>query len=215
MSGTAPRSLAIVVFVLAVCASLVVAAQPASAFPPGDPVFPFNYTVNASTHIKKLNQTITVPPGKFTGGIDLKTSRLTGSITLPPASFTYTPAGLPLGVTATAQIVQVKPVTGKVNLANLRVTATSTFNIRIIHAYAALPALPLPLPIPPVNLVGNNCTTATPVSVTMTGTANLGGASTFSGIFTIPNFKSCGAATAGLNLLIPGPGNTFTAKATP
>ena len=93
-----------------------------------------------------------------------------------------------------------------------RVTATSTFNIRIIHAYAALP---IPLPLPPVNLVGNHCTTATPVSVTMSGIAHLGAASTFSGTFTIPDFKSCGAATAGLNLLIPGPGNTFTATTSP
>ena len=32
---------------------------------------------------------------------------------------------------------------------------------------------------------------------------------------TLPNFKTCGLATTALNLVLPGPGNTFTAAATP
>jgi hypothetical protein len=198
---------------LALLTPLVFAAQPASAFPKGDPVLKFNYKVVANTHIKKLNQTITPPPGHFKGAVDLANSKLVGSITLPPVSFTFSEAGIGL-MTATAQIVQAKPVTGTLKLSTLKVTATSTFNLRITDAHLS-PGLPVigPLPVPPVNLVGNSCTTAKPISVTMSGIANLGGTSTFSGTFTIPNFKTCGALTTVLNQLIPGPGNTFTATA--
>jgi hypothetical protein len=200
---------------LALLAPLVFVAQPASAFPKGAPVLTFNYKVIASTHIKKLNQTITPPQGRFKGAVNLKTQKLEGHIKLPPVKFTFSQAGIPL-MTATAQIVEAKPVTGTLKFATLKVTATSTFNLRIIDAHAS-PGLPGvgPLPVPPVNLVGDKCTTAKPISVTMSGKANLGGKSTFSGSFTIPNFKTCGALTTVLNQLIPGPGNTFTATAIP
>jgi len=49
----------------------------------------------------------------------------------------------------------------------------------------------------------------------MSGTAVLGGASTFSGTFTMPPFKNCGLKTTAINLVLAGPGNTFTATATP
>jgi len=198
---------------LALLVPLAFAAQPAAAFPKGDPVLKFNYKVVASTHIKKLNQTITPPPGHFKGGVDLKTSKLQGHITLPPVTFTFSEAGIPL-MTATAQIVEAKPVTGTLQISTFKVTATSTFNLRIIDAHAS-PGVPVvgPLPVPPVNLVGNSCTTEKPISVTMSGIASLGGKSKFTGTFTIPNFKTCGALTTVLNQLIPGPGNTFTATA--
>jgi hypothetical protein len=107
------------------------------------------------------------------------------------------------------KITQTKPVTGTIDLENsypFKVVATATFNIRIVSAYAG---------IVPVNLVGNSCTTSTPVSVTMRGAALPGQAATFSGIYTIPPLKTCGALTLALNQVIPGPGNTFTAKASP
>lgn len=124
---------------------------------------------------------------------------------MPPAKLTLQLAGVVPLVTATAQIVQAKPITGTIKLPSFKVTATATFNLEIVSAYATGI---------PVNLVGNSCTTATPISVTMSGIAHLGGKSTFAGTFAIPNFKTCGAATTGLNLLIPGPGNTFSATAT-
>ena len=182
----------------------VVAEQPAHA----DSFFPFAYNVNATTHLKKLNQTVTVPQGTFTGNIDLDTSKLTGSITLPPATIKLKLAGIVPLVTATVKIIQVKPVTGSVllNQVPFPVTATATFNIHVVSAYAG---------IVPVNLVGNNCVTATPVTVTMKGLGNFSGPSTFSGPYTIPPLKNCGLTTTALNQVIPGPGNTFTAVATP
>ena len=83
----------------------------------------------------------------------------------------------------------------------------STFDIKVLRASPAL--------LPFVNLVGNRCTTAQPVSVTMSGTADLTGSSTFTGTYTIPKFKTCQGLTLALDVAISGPGNTFTATATP
>lgn len=172
------------------------AAQPSSSFA-------FDYWVDATTTLKKLNQTVTVPRGTFKGSIDFSTSKLTGSITLPPAKAPFKVAGLPLA-TATFKITEVKPVTGTLNLNTLVVTATSVFNIQIVSVS--------PVGLPSVNLVGNSCVTSKPVSVTMSGPFTSG---MFSGTYTIPPLKNCGAATTALNLVVPGPGNTFTAVVTP
>ena len=203
--GTHRRLAGLALAVMAM-APVAAIAQPAAAFPKGDSVIPFAYKLRVTTHIKKLNQTISPPQGTFKGQIDLDQGRLAGSIALPPATFTMKLAGTVGVLTATARIVPTKPVTGTINLSNFRVKATSTFNLRIVSAYAAGV---------PVNLVGDSCTTATPVSVTMSGTASLSGSSKFSGTFTIPQLKSCGLATPALNQLIPGPGNTFSAVASP
>ena len=202
------RRVAVMVVALTVWSSLALDVQAAMAFPPGDVVFPFSYTVHASTHMQKLNQTITVPPGNFTGGIDLTAGgTLVGNISLPPATFTFKLAGVVPLVTATAKITSTKPVVGTVDLNTFVVTATATMNIRILSAYAQGTTSP--------NLVGDLCITATPVSVTMSGPASFGAASTFTGTYTLPNFKTCGPATIALNQVLPGPGNTFTATATP
>jgi hypothetical protein len=190
---------------LAVVLMSTAAIAPAAGATKKDAFLAFSYKIKATTHIKKLNQSITPPQGTFKGKIDLTTKKLSGSINLPQATFTTTLAGV-VPLTATARIVQAKPVTGMINLNTFRVTATSTFNLVIVSLYAAGV---------PVNLVGNSCTTATPVSVTMSGVAAITGASKFSGTFTIPKFKTCGASTVAINQLIPGPGNTFSATATP
>ena len=197
-------------------APVTLLTSPASAFPKGDPVYNFKYKIVATTFIKKSAMSLTTKPGLFKGGIDLSTGQLTGSISLPDVTFTQSEAGVGL-VTATSSVQSTKPVTGHVNIGNFKVTSTSTFNIRIKSMYPATPSLPLPIPfpIPRVNLVGSGCMTAAPISVTMSGTAKLGQASTFKGIFTIPEFSNCGAMTTVINQEIPGPGNTFTATASP
>src|SRR4051812_25698200 len=152
------RGIALALAIVAI-APVAVLAQPAVAAKKHATI-PFAYKITATTHIKKLNQTVTPPTGTFKGQIDLTAQRLTGNINLPPATFTTKLAGA-VPLTATAKIVQSKPVTGTINLSNFKVKATSTFNFLIVSAYAAGV---------PVNLVGNSCTTATPVSVTMSGT---------------------------------------------
>jgi hypothetical protein len=167
-----------------------------------DAVIPVTYTVNASTTLAKLHQTVTVPPGTFKGSIDLTTATLTGNLTLPPASTTVSVAGIGLAK-ATFELSPVKPVVGKVNFSTLAVTATAEFNVLVTSVE------PLSLP---VNLVGNKCGTSQPVSVTFSGTFSLTAKSTFSGTYTIPPLSHCGLATPALNLVIPGPGNAFNAS---
>ena len=204
MTASARKRIFAAFFLLVPMLAFGLTITPASA----DTLIPFSYRIDATTHLKKLNQTVTVPPGTFTGSIDLNTATLTGTITLPPAKLSLKLAGIVPLVTATVKIVQTKPVTGSVDLstAPFQVTATSTFNIQITSAYAG---------ILPINLVGNSCTTSTPVSVTMTGAAQPGAPASFSGPFTVPPLKSCGLLTPALNLVVPGPGNTFSANATP
>jgi len=171
-----------------------------------DVLFPFNYDVDATTHLKTLNQDVTVPTGTFSGVIDITTGVLGGDIALPPAESTFNLAGVGL-VTADMQITETQHVTGTLNVSTFAVSATAVFNIFITSLH--------PTATPTVNLVGNSCQTSTPVSVTMQGTANLSGSSTFSGTYTIPPLQNCGALTTALNQVIAGPGNTFTATAYP
>ena len=173
----------------------------ASAQPAGGVAF--NYWIDATTTVKKLKQTVKVPRGTFTGSIDPSTWDLTGSISLPAAKAPFKAAGFPLAM-ATFKMTEVKPVSGNLNLDTLIVTATSVVSIQIVSIN--------PIYMPTLNLVGNNCKTSKPVTVTMSGRFD---ANVFSGTYTIPPLQNCGASTAALNLVVPGPGNTFTAVATP
>src|SRR5690242_17793065 len=94
------RRFAAVAGAMAVLVAMGLDARPASAFPPGDPVAPFDYNIDAQTHIAKLNQDITVTGGHFTGAIDISTGELLGNITLPETTFTYQLAGIVPVITA-------------------------------------------------------------------------------------------------------------------
>src|ERR1700677_1985240 len=96
-------------------------APPAGA---ADKVLAVDYTVNATTTLAKLHQTVTVPPGTFKGSINLTTAVLSGNLTLPPASTTVSVAGIGLAK-ATFELSPVKPVVGKVTFKTLAVTATA------------------------------------------------------------------------------------------
>jgi len=198
------RKLGFVGALLLVPTLLFALAVPAQAEP-----FAFAYRVDATATLKKLNQTATIKNGRFPGTIDFQNGgKLVGAITLPQTTLTLNLAGIAPVVKATVRIVPVKAVTGTVDITTspFTVVATSTFYIRIVNAF---------VPGVPVNLVGNDCITSTAVVVTMRGAANIGETSTFSGPFTVPPLKTCGAATTALNQVIPGPGNTFTATAIP
>jgi hypothetical protein len=212
MSSVRRRIFAGTTGVLLAFSPLLLNAHAASAFPKGDSVIAFDYNVVATTHVKKADQTIKIGGGKFNGEVDFDTAQLAGHMKLPPVTFTFTEGGIGL-VTATAAIVETKAITGKVNLNNFRVTATATFNMLLLSMYPAQPNIPpitipgigqLPLPtlppLPKVNLVGKHCTTETPISVTMSGKVTIGATNTLTGA---------------LNQLIPGPGNTFSATASP
>jgi hypothetical protein len=225
MTKRTHRRLTGMILVATALAPATLLATPASAFPKGDPVYTFKYKIVATTHIKRSDTTMTTPPGVFKGGIDLANGQLKGTIALPDVVSSQSLAG-PLSLTVTTSVVSTKPVTGHVNIGTLKVTSTSTFNIHIKSMYVNQPSLPValpiglpvPLPLPPlpqVNLVGDGCTTSSPISVTMSGKASFDKPSTFKGVFSIPDFTNCGAMTEVINQQIPGPDNAFQATASP
>ena len=146
-----------------------------------------------------------MPEGTFVGSIDLATGALTGNLSLPPAQTTISVVGQP-AVTATFSVTEVGPITGQVDLQTFQVTTSATFEIHITR----VTSLGLP-----VNLVGSSCETSTPVTVDFSGVASLTSSSTFSSTYTIPPLANCGLTTPLLNLIVPGPGNTFTATFSP
>jgi hypothetical protein len=210
MSTMTRRILAGTTLLLTAFSPIVLGAQSASAFPKGDSVIAFDYIIDATTHIAKSDQTQTVSGGKFHGLVDFDKGLISGKITLPDSS-TTTGAG-PAQVMIVSRTVPTKPVSGKINLDTFRVTSTSHFLLKIV---SVTPVPPAGLPLPKINLVGNNCQTVAPVNVTMSGIAHLDVPSVFKGVFSIPEFSGCNGFEAALNQLIPGPGNTFTATARP
>lgn len=197
------RLLGSVVTALAVAGTLVVTSPPPPASA-SDLVVPIDYVVNASTTLAKLDQTVVVPPGSFVGSIDLTTGALSGNLSLPPATTTVSEGGLGLA-TATFALEPTGPVSGTVDLTNLDVTATATFNVAVESVE----------PLGLFNVVGSRCETGQPISVTFSGAISLGGSSAFSGDYTIPPLARCGLVTPALNLVIPGPGNVFSASFSP
>jgi hypothetical protein len=178
-------------------------ASPASAAP----IIPIHWNVNATTHLKSLNMDVVVPTGTFDGQVDLATGTLTGNLVLPKATTDFKIFGYSIA-SATFSMKATGPITGHVDLAAKTVSVNSSFTFSIDKVSANI--------LPWLNLVGNNCHGSTPIAVNMSGPLALSGASTFSATYTIPKFTGCGAlVTPLLNLIIPGPGNTFSATFAP
>jgi len=198
------RGAVAVLLVLTLAGFGLFSASPASA---ADTIIPIHWNVNASTHLKSLNMDVVVPQGTFDGQINLTTGALTGNLALPKATTSFKIFGYSIA-SATFSMKAAGPITGHVDLATMTVTVNSAFTFNIDRASANL--------LPWLNLVGNNCHGSTPISVNMSGPVSLAGASTFSATYTVPKFTGCGAlVTPILNLIIPGPGNTFTATFAP
>lgn len=182
---------------------LAVAAAPGA----GAASYDFNWDIYASTHIAKSGMNVTVPKGTFVGSADLATGNLTGQMNLPPAKVTLSALGLVPLAEATFEMKSLQPVTGHVDLTTFAFSSTATFAIKISKV--------TPPGASDINLVGDDCTTATPITVSMSGVASPTAASTFTGTYTIPEFQNCQALTELLTQLMSGPGNTFTATVGP
>ena len=165
-------------------------------------LIPITWNVNAKTHLKNLNLDVIVPQGTFVGTIDLATGDLKGNLNLPPATTKIKLFGFPLA-SATFAIQPTGPITGHVDLATFAVTVNASFNFAITRASASF--------LPRLNLVGNTCRGVKPVTVNMSGQIDLRNGSTFTSTYSVPKFTGCGLLTPILNLIVPGPGNTFTA----
>jgi hypothetical protein len=206
MTSRAPRPRMAATTLALLVAAFSVASLWAAPAAQAAPDLPIHWRVDATTHLATLNRDVQVPRGTFDGVIDLGTGDLTGDLALPPADIRLDLIGLVPVVDATFAITQTQPITGHVDLATLYVTATATFDIRVLSARPLGSS---------VNLVGDNCRTSAPISVTMQGPVNLTGGSTFTGTYAIPPLEHCGLLTPALNLVIAGDGNTFTGTFSP
>lgn len=194
-STTLRRSTLALVSAGAATALTLGAAPSASAAPIG-----VGWDANVTTTVKKLGQQITFPQAKFAAQIDLGTGAISGDLNLPDATSTLKLGSLPLAK-VTLAVEPTKPVTAQ--LTGFKVEANQEFNIHLKKIE------PLGLPI---NLVGKNCRTATPVKAKLNGDlTGLFDPSTLSGTYTIPKFANCGLSTFIINLVIPGEGNTMKA----
>jgi hypothetical protein len=168
---------------------------------------PIGRVFHGRSDVVLSNLDVVVPQGTFVGQVNLTTGDLSGTLTLPPATTTIKLFGLPIA-SATFAVQAAGPITGHVDLATQTVTVHTSFNFLIKKASATL--------LPWINLVGTTCRGAQPVTVDFTGPVSLTGASSFSATYTVPKFTGCGAlVTPILNLIIPGPGNTFNATFAP
>ncbi len=172
----------------------------------GAGTFELHWNVNATTHIARSGSDVNVSGGRFDGQIDTDTGALSGRMSLPPTTLTMSLLGEVPAADVTVKIAPVGPTTGHVDFATMQVTTKSTFNIRVTK-------------VTPhgsdTNLVGDECKTEKPITVRLGGVADLENPSTFSGVFTIPEFEDCRLFELAINQLIPGPGNTFSATFAP
>jgi hypothetical protein len=179
--------------------AFALAAPAASA----DPKIPFSQDVYAHTHLAKSGMDITVPRGQFDGTIDLATGEETGTLTLPPATVTINLLGLLPAADASFVMEPAGPITGHVDIATFNVDTTASFNVRLAK---------LTPHGTDINLVGDNCTTVTPISVRMQGVVNPTAGGTFASTYSIPDFKDCQLLTPAITAFVSGPGNTFVAS---
>jgi hypothetical protein len=183
---------------LAAVWTVAASAGPASA----DTVVHAKYKVTGSTFIKAANFTLALGPGKLASTLDANTGKITATLTLPDATGSFKQDGV-VPVTATTQFINDGPTTGTLNFNTGAVGTTSNITLRIVSLSVA--GVPVS--------VGNSCETAQPTVVTVSGQPpgfNILKGGSLTGTYTIPQFASCGLATALINLTIPGSGNTIT-----
>jgi hypothetical protein len=192
-----PRLAAAAVAALAAGAALAATASPASAAS----TVKATYKVTGSTYIKAPNFTLNLGPGRLVSRVNLKTGKLTARLSMPDATGSFTQLGI-IPVTATTQLINDGPTTGRLNTTTGAVRTKSKITMRLVSLTVA--GVPI--------AVGNSCETKSPVVVRLTSqrgfTVLQGG--NLSGGYTIPKFSNCGLAQILINLTIPGSGNTIT-----
>jgi len=76
------RGFALAALLSLLAAGVLWAAPEAQA----DVTVPLNFTVNATTHLARLNMDVAIPQGTFTGAADVTTGTVTGNLSLPPGA---------------------------------------------------------------------------------------------------------------------------------
>jgi hypothetical protein len=164
-----------------------------------DVVLPFtNYQVGGTLTVKKLDQSISLPPGStFNGTANLTTQRLQGDVFVP--EFTSTIRVLGIATRVTTQLQQVQPVGGTIALngANVSIHATNTAILRVKKLRLGLLGVP------------TTCRTAEPIVLQLDYEGPLAFPLAFDGETTIPRLTGCGLLGPTLGSLLSGPGNAY------
>ncbi len=181
-------------------AGVLAFGAPASA----DPVIELDFNnVTGTTFLAKPMVTAAIPTSVIDTQLDLGTGTLKGQAHIPDLTVKLKILNL-IRVTSTVSIVPTADLTGTVDLANSKLSTTTSFTIAVrdVHLDGA----------PKINLVPKGCTTAKATSATLTNTTpiDLTNGTTVSGTFTTPPFVHCGATTGLLTILLSGPGNVLT-----
>jgi hypothetical protein len=161
------------------------------------------YKVSGSTYLKNPNFTLALGPGTLSSTLNAATGKLTANLSLPNATGSFKQFGI-VPVTATTQLINDGPTTGKLNLNTGAVKTRSKITMRIVS-----------LTVSGVNVpVGSSCETSTPVVVALASKPkfNVLAGGKLAGTYAIPQFSKCGLATVLINATIPGSGNTITFK---
>jgi hypothetical protein len=182
---------------VALLAAAVVSVPAASA---ADIVLPFtNYKVAGSLTVKKLNQSITLPPGStFNGQANITQQKLTGDVFIPEFTSTVRVLGIPTQVTT--KLEQVQPVQGTVTVDpnfTVHLRSTTTALLRIKRLRLGLLSVP------------TTCRTAEPLLLTLNYDGPLVYPLAFDGTTTIPHLTGCGLLGPTLGTLLSGPGNPY------
>jgi hypothetical protein len=170
-----------------------------------------NWKVGGSLGVKKLNQSIVLPPGSaFNGSANLDQGTLTGHTRIPDFDAPLTVLGIP--TKASLSITEAAPTSGTLTGnpdGTVTTDATVSSIIRIRKLSIGV------LGIPP----GANCHSSSPVVLPLHNTDTLGSillhGTQFSGTYTITPFTGCGLLTPVINLLMAGPNNQFTVSLKP
>jgi len=194
MSRVRRTVLGTAVAMLAACAVSVPAASAA------DVILPFsNYTVGGSLTVKKLNQSIALPPGStFNGWANITQQTLIGNVFIPEFTSTIKVLGVPTQVTT--KLEQVQPVQGSVTVDsnfNVHIRSTNTALLRIKKLRLGLLSVP------------TTCRTAEPLVLTLNYDGPLVYPLAFDGTTTIPQLTGCGLLGPTLGTLLSGPGNPY------
>jgi hypothetical protein len=166
-----------------------------------------DYDAVGTTHMASTNNNIPLGPTTLHTVIDVDTFNLSGSMALPTQHTTFTVLGF-VPVEADVSFIQAAPLTGHIDFsgANAVVTSNSSYTVKLSNV--KMGGLP--------GLVGSNCQTKSPVTISANTPAGEGfdllGGGNLKGSFSLGDFKNCGINTWLINQIVPGSGNTVSIK---
>ena len=164
-----------------------------------------NYDAVGTTHMASTNNDIPLGPTTLQTVIDVDTFDLSGGMALPTQHTTFTVLGF-VPVEADVSFIQAAPLTGHIDFSGMNATVSSNSKYTVKLSNVKMGGLP--------GLVGSNCQTKAPVSISANTPAGEGfdllAGGNLTGSFSLGDFKNCGINTWLINQIVPGSGKTVS-----